>query len=340
MNQTMKKVLEFVGVFIVTAVIAMSSPFNPWLQGEFTAIQEEILDVSHSVREGYLASVELDGHYGPVLSEFFGLGYLPTETHVVHFIMEIIVVFVSVLFIYKTAKLYTSEIFSLVTAIIITVFGWGSFTHAGAEELLFFILTLTAYHVARQLKFGFLSYHTYLLTIDLGLVFFLQPGYSIIWMILLIFFAVKFKVDNIDREDYKAFYFSLFEGLVTVSIPMGLYLLYFKNASAFFQQVVVYNFANLGSFAEGLTTVCGTPWILIGAVFLFVIVLKALGGNDVVDLYCWLGFMFISFVVMALQGDNLDSTVQFSKVLYTVPLASLFSFLDKPLGLRVEERKF
>ncbi|CBK74258.1 hypothetical protein CIY_14670 [Butyrivibrio fibrisolvens 16/4] len=77
----------------------------------------------------------------------------------------------TVMFNYKTASLYTSKIFSFVVAAVLTIFEIGSFTHAGAEELLYFIFTLTVYHVARQLKYGFLSYHTYLLAIDFALVF-------------------------------------------------------------------------------------------------------------------------------------------------------------------------
>ena len=199
MNVKLKRCLECIAVLVITFVVALSSPFNPFISNPITALQNDILNIAHSVREGYLAYVELDGHYGPVLYEFFGLGYLPTETHIVHFIMECIVVFFTVLFIYKTAKLYTSEIFSLVVAAFLSIVTWGSFTHAGAEGLMFFILTLTAYHISRQLKSGFLSHHTYLLAIDLGIVFFLQPGYIWFWVVLVVFFAVKFKIDVQDR---------------------------------------------------------------------------------------------------------------------------------------------
>ncbi|SDB04789.1 hypothetical protein SAMN02910298_00063 [Pseudobutyrivibrio sp. YE44] len=343
MNKKLKTTLELLAVLAITIIIALSSPFNPWITGAedtLTQVQHDILDIAHSVRDGYLAYVELDGHYGPVLYEFYGLGYLLTETHIVHFIMETVVVFFSVLFVYKTSKLYTSEIFALLCTIVMTVFSWGALTHAGAEELLFFLLSLTCYHVARQLKFGFLSYHTYLLAIDFGLVFFLQPGYSILWIILFVFFAIKIKLDGLEGKEYRAYYISLLEGLITVSIPMGLYLWYFKNARAFVDKVVIYNLKNLGGFGQGLGIVAFTPWILFAAVLIVVIIIKAVGGDKVKDLCCWLGFIVAAILVFSLQADKVDTMVQLSKALYVIPFAAAFSLLDKPLGLKPEERKY
>lgn len=332
MNMKIKSFIECLVILLITMIIAMSSPFNPWIEGSFTDVQMEILNIAHAVREGFLAYVELDGHYGPVLYEFYGLGYLPTETHIVHFIMECVLVYFTVLFNFKTARLYTSEIFAIISTFIVTVFELGGFTHAGAEELLFFILSLSVYHVARQLKDGFLSYHTYLLAIDFGLVFFLQPGYSILWIVLIVFFAVKFKKDNISDKDYKAFWTSVVEGLLTVIVPMGLYLWYFKNATAFWQQVVVYNFSNLGTFAEGMTALCYTPWIVAVILLVVVIIIKNIRREATADLYYWLGFIVLSFVVIAMQGNELASTVQLTKALYIVPFAAAFSIVDKILG--------
>lgn len=339
MNRALKRCLEFLALLIITFIIALSSPFNPWMSNVFTDIQNDILDIAYSVREGYLAYVELNGHYGPVVYEFFGLGFLPTDTHVVQFVMETAVVFISALFLYKTAKLYTSEIFAFVSTAIITIFAWGELTHAGAEELMFFIMSLSCYHIARQLKSGFLSHHTYLLAIDLGLVFFLQPGYMFIWIVLVVFFAIKFKVDRIDKKEYRTFWASVIEGLITVAIPMGLYLWYFKNASAFVTEVVSYNMNNIGNFADGLKLICGSPWFAFTIVLLVVLFIKLFKSEPMADLCCWLGVIVTAIIVVALQGDNYSSYLEVVKPLYIVPLASLFSLIDKPLGLKIEERK-
>ena len=337
MNLKLKRTLEFFAIVLVTFVVALSSPLNPWASNAFTDVQNDILSIAHSVKEGYLAYVELDGHYGPVVYEFYGLGYLLTETHIVQFVMETVVVFFTILYMYKTAKLYTSEIFAFITTVLLSVFGWGALTHAGAEELMFFFLVLAGYHVSRQLQSGFLSHHTYLLAIELGMVFFLQTGYVWIWVGILLFFAVKFKVNGIENKAYRSFFFSILEGLATVAIPMGLYLWYFKNASAFIKQVVVYNMQNLGTLKEGLQIIVGSPWIAIVALFVVVIIVKALSDNTVVDLCCWLGIIVFAIVVIALQGENLPSYLQLSKALYVVPVASAFSFVDKLLGLKVED---
>ena len=337
MNLKLKRTLEFFAIVLVTVVVALSSPLNPWANNVFTDVQNDILSIAHSVKEGYLAYVELDGHYGPVVYEFYGLGYLLTETHIVQFVMETVVVFFTILYMYKTAKLYTSEIFAFITTALLSVFGWGALTHAGAEELMFFFLVLAGYHVSRQLKAGFLSHHTYLLAIELGMVFFLQTGYVWIWVGILLFFAVKFKVNGIENKAYRSFFFSILEGLATVAIPMGLYLWYFKNASAFIKQVVVYNMQNLGTLKEGLQIIVGSPWIAIVALFVVVIIVKALSDNTVVDLCCWLGIIVFAIVIIALQGENLPSYLQLSKALYVVPVASAFSFVDKLLGLKVED---
>ncbi|GEM_PF-6160247 len=340
MNKFAKRSLECLAVLLITFIIVLSSPFNPWKEVTMTAVQTDILNIAHQIREGFLAYVEVDGNYGPVLYEFYGLGYLPTDGHIVHLIMESVLLFVTVLFLYKTAKLYTSEIFALVCAAGITIFKWGMLTHAGAEEMMFFILSLTGYHIARQLKYGFLSHHSYLLAIDLGLVFFLQPGYVFFWVALIIFFAIKFKLDGVQGKKYRAFYISTLEGLATVAIPMGLYLWYFKNAEAFWRKVVGYNMNNLGGVLEGLKIIWATPWIILVVVLVVVIVVKLIDGEKISDLCCWLGIMIVAFFVIAMQGDNYESFRELSKALYIVPAASAFSLIDKPLGLTVEERKF
>ena len=338
MNKNLKRCLEFLAIVVITGIVAISSPFNPWIANAFTEVQEEILNIAYSVREGYLAYVELDGHYGPVVYEFFGLGYLPTDTHLVQFIMETALNFVSILFLYKTAKLYTSNIFAWVAAAAIAIFEWGALTHAGAEEILFFVMSLTCYHVARQLKSGMLSHHTYLLAIDMGLVLFLQPGYVFFWAILILFFAIKFKVDGIDGKGYRTFWFSTIEGWITVAVPMGLYLWYFKNGAAFLQNVVSYNMSNIGSFGEGLKLVLATPWTIAIAVLVIAIIIKVVMNENVADLCIWLGVVICAIIVVALQGENLDSFKVAVKALYIVPVASILSLLDKPLGLKIEER--
>lgn len=340
MNKNAKTWLQFLGIIVITIVIALTSIFNPWIENAMTDMQQQILDIAHSVREGYLAYVELDGNYGPVIYEFYGLGYLLTETHIVHFIMELVILFFSVMFMFKTAKLYTSEVFALVCTAFITIIGWGSLTSSGAEEFMFFIFTLTAYHVARQLKYGYLSYHTYLMAIDFGIMFFIQPGYSIIWMVLIVFFAIMFKLIGLEGKEYRSYFFSILEGIITVGIPMGLYLWYFRNGSAFLQKVVTYNFSNLGNFAEGFRTIIATPWSIMIGLLLVVIIIKAVMGDSILDLCCWLGFIAVAVVVISIQGDVNSHSVQLLKALYIVPMASAFSFIDKPLGLSVEERDF
>ena len=338
MNKVVKRCLEFLVIVAVTCVVSMSSPLNPFTNNAFTEIQNQIFDIAHSVRDGYLAYVELDGHYGPVVYEFFGLGYLPTETHYLHFGMECLVLFFTVLFLYKTAKLYTSPIFAMVSAAFLTIFEWGALTHAGAEEMVFFIMAISTYHIARQLQAGFLSHHTYLLAVDLTLMLFLQPGYVWFYVVVIIFFAVKFKLDGIDGKKYRSFFVSTIEGFLTVAVPMGAYLWYFKNGAAFLQQVVVYHMQNMGTFATGLKLVCATPWIACLAIFVAVIIIKVIKGESV-SAYCyWLGIIIVGLLVIALQGENLPSYTELSKVLYIVPVASLFSLVDKLFGLKIEER--
>lgn len=340
MNKNLKKFLQCLVVFAIALIVSISSSFNPWVNGTYTQIQEEILDIAQSVRDGFLAYVEVEGHLGPVVYEFYGLGFLAENSQLVHYLMELVVIYVSVMFIYKTAKLYTSEVFSFVIAALVTIIGWGSLTHAGAYLLLFFIMSLSGYHIARQLKSSYLSYHTYLLAIDMALVFFLQPAYSIIWICVLVMLAIKFKVDGVESKEYKTFYVSIFEGILTVFIPMGMYLWYFKNLEGFFNQVVVYNFTNWGSFGAGIQILLLTPWTLALIAGIVAITVKYLSNEKVIDLCCWMGYIVLTLIIVAAQADNLSSTVEIVKVLYVVPLASVFSLLDKPLGLKVEERKY
>lgn len=341
MNTKLKKSLECVGILLITIIIAVSSPFNPWGSGAYTQVQTEILDVAQAVRDGFLAYVEVDGHYGPVVYEFYGLGFLAGEySQLVHFLMEMVMVCISVTFIYKTAKLYTSEVFAFVCTALVTIIGWGALTHAGAYEIMFFFFALTGYHIARQLKYGYLSYHTYLLAIDMTIMFFLQPAYTLIWICMFIIFAIKFKYDGVQGKEYRSFYTSILEGIFTVGIPMGLYLWYFKNGGAFLDSVVAYNFTNWGSFATGMEILAITPWTLVLLAFVVALIIKVMSNESITDLFFWIGYLVIAVLVIAAQADNLSSTIEIVKVIYIVPLASVFSLVDKPLGLKAEERKY
>lgn len=111
---------------------------------------------------------------------------------------------------------------------------------------------------------------------------------------------------------------------------MGIYLFYFKNHQAFLSKVVLYNFNNMGSFADGLKATVGSPWAISVFVFLLVIIIKGLTGNNVTDLCLWLGFILVAWAVIALQGDNLYTYKVMAKALYVVPVASLLSFVGKP----------
>ena len=61
-------------------------------------------------------------------------------------------------------------------------------------------------------------------------------------------------------------------------------------------------------------------------------------NEKVSDLCIWLGIIICAIIVVALQGENLDSFKVAVKALYIVPVASILSLLDKPLGLKIEER--
>lgn len=340
MNKKLKSFLEVLAVLVITFIVALTSVFNPWMNNAMTPAQEDILNIAHSVREGFLAYTDLGGNYGPVIYEFYGLGYLLTDTHIVHFIMELVMVFFATLYMYKTAKLYTSEIFAMASAAILVIFGLGDLSSAGAEEIMFLFCTLTAYHVTRQLKYGFLSYHTYLLAIDTGIMFFIQPGYTILWFVIILFFAIMFMVIDLENNEYKAFWMSLLEGFVTVGVPMALYLWYFRNGSDFLKQVVAYNFKNIGGLAEGLKIIIATPWSILILVLLLVIIIKTIKGDSIMDLCCWLGLIAVAIFVIAIQGDVSVHSIELLKAFYIVPLASAFSLVDKQLGLSAEERKF
>ena len=57
MNVKLKKTLEFFAIVLITFAVALSSPLNPWASNVFTDVQNDILSIAHSVKEGYLAYV-------------------------------------------------------------------------------------------------------------------------------------------------------------------------------------------------------------------------------------------------------------------------------------------
>ena len=89
---------------------------------------------------------------------------------------------------------------------------------------------------------------------------------------------------------------------------------------------------NLGTLNEGLKIIVGSPWIAIVALFIVVIIVKALTDNKIVELCSWLGIIVFAIVIIALQGENLPSYLQLAKALYVVPVASAFSLIDKFFG--------
>jgi hypothetical protein len=121
---------------------------------------------------------------------------------------------------------------------------------------------------------------------------------------------------------------------------MGLYLTYFKNATEFWDKVVIYNMENIGDLVGGLRIVCGSPWIALLPALIVVIIIRVFTGQRIMPLCFWACYMVLTLVVIAMQGDNLDTFLQLSKAVYIVPIASVFSLLDRVLGLKKEEKEF
>ena len=45
MNLKLKRTLEFFAIVLVTVVVALSSPLNPWASNAFTDVQNDILSI-------------------------------------------------------------------------------------------------------------------------------------------------------------------------------------------------------------------------------------------------------------------------------------------------------
>ena len=334
MNENTKKWLPVVAIAILSVIAACSSPICLWMDNSntLTAIQGQMFDIAYQIRQGFLAYTEVDGHYGPVVYELIGLGYLPTTTHLVHAIEEMVLIFVSMLTLYHTARFYTSEVMSVVCAALVIMIGWNTFTTAGAEEIIFPLLALCGYHFIALLRNGYTAgHHIYLIAIELGLVFFAQPGYIFIWVFVLAFMAIHFKQQGLEKDQYKRLWASMFEGLITVAIPMLIYLWFFHNIGGFFKSVVGYNFSNMGTLGGGLSIVCGTPAIILLAVVIFGIFFNQIEAGTNAEFVAWLAFAVVVLFVVAFQGDNLASFQLLTRVIYIVPLAIIGSLLDKVL---------
>ncbi len=333
MKEKLKRWLPIIVLIGITFLVECSSPLCMWKENIFTEYQDQMYSIAHQIRDGYLAYVEVDGHYGPVVYELLGLGYLLTDTHIVHFLTELVLIFITLLAFYNTAKLYTTEVFSILAAGLLGVLGWGDFTLAGPEEIIIPIFAVAGYHIASQLHDGYRGNHTYLLAVESGLIFFAQPGYIFIWAIMIVFFMIYYKITKLEKKQYRRFIASIFEGLITVAVPMCLYLLFFKNAKAFYENVVVYNFEAIGTLADGLFVIISTPWVGALIVFLVLGAVTLVKNGHAQDYVGWLIFSVVVVIVVSIQGGNYLSFRELTKVIYIVPLATVGMICDRFLGL-------
>ena len=333
-------------LMVLTGIVAAFSPLNPWGDSEFTKVQQTMLDSSQRVRDGYLAYVEIDSNSGPVLNEILALGILASShfktPYIINFIIEIVIIFASTLFVYKTIHLMASEWTSVVMTAVLFLWYVRMFTVAGAEEYVFPLLAASTYTLVAQIKKGYMGYMTYDMAVCMALVFFLQSNYVIIWIGYIIILCASMKVKELPKDQWKRLWMSILEGIGTVTIPMAIYLWYFDNIKEFFDSVVLFRLEDIKNSAASHSInageMLGNSMIVLLAVYVVLMLYKGIKGKMESENQVWLVIMALILITTSFQSDHLESFQLLAKVIYIMPLAMVAECIDELINLNKKRK--
>lgn len=353
MKKYYSKILVFFSLLAITFLICMLSPLDIFTFNEATGIDSSVFKyIGWMMAEGQVPYLDTFDHKGLLIYFVNYLGYLISPHRGLWFI-ELLFMFVAVLFSYKIARKFVSKPWALLITLITLAplynyFGGGNYTEEYAFPLqivalyifLDFFLSPDKYmstgkNYKTKLNFKFFNWLVFFNGLCFGGVLFLRPNMIAVWLV----FGLMVFIYTIAKKKYLElfkFILSFVLGTLTIAIPMFIYLIVNGAFQSFVDDYILFNFAytsdegNMASVVQVWEKFFNVPLMILA--FTVIVVKIYLQVKNKENFYFNLGyliFMFLSFAFVCMSGRDYDHYAITLVPITIYPLCLLFNHLIK-----------
>ena len=325
----------------LTAVIALYSPLNPFSGQAITTDQAVFLTIAQGIQNGQLAYVDFFDHKGPLLYLLLSFGLSFGKSLVGNFVIEVIVIFCSVYFLYRIGALLTDSWSALIATVLIFLSDITLFTTSNSEEYIFPLLCMSMYLWLLQVKQGIQYSRVFYIGLCGMLVFFIKYNYCLIWAAMGIVLFLFMIVHRYSIKKIVKMCLSFGIGMFVAVIPFGIYLLVTGSFSAFMEAYVLYSlhYAEATGARERFSCirfllntplciffiVCGIA-VMVLSCYILISQKKEILGITRNTLECMVGFYLLSAAIVittASPGQSWYYYKQTTMIIYILPIAIL-----------------
>ena len=275
-------VAEGIVLAAITALVAIYSPLNPLTGTGMTADQGVFFAVAKGLTEGKLAYVDYFDHKGPWLYIILALGLEINKliagsisaTFIGNFLIELVTIFLSVLFMYKIARLFANRPISMLAVLVVFMCNIRLYTASNSEEYIFPLICISAYLFLKQLQEGIDNRYAFVMGACGMLTFFVKFNYCILWAVMgIVMFAVmvanyvKSRRANIISNagarthgcsiaDIVKMCLAFAGGMLVVTIIFGVYLIATGSLKDFIDTYIIFSldYASMATFSKRIRT--------------------------------------------------------------------------------------
>jgi hypothetical protein len=233
-------------LLLATLTVALQSSLCPWTQNIPAADSSVFLTIAQGILDGKLPYVHFFDHKGPLLYFINCLGLaLGGLDGLGVWGLQFALLFVSAVFAYKTARLFSGNFASLLVVtvsfvVLSSIYEQGNFPEEYALPLIFISLFLYSGHFFG--KFELTRWKTVAIGACFGASLMLKPNLFSVWL----GFSTILLIRGLQKKDYifllrHAAFFSA--GTGAVLLPCLGYLLATNTFSAYIEQCYLFNFA-------------------------------------------------------------------------------------------------
>jgi len=297
--------LLLINIVLVFGAVSPMSPVGNKNSGTDSSVFRYIGTI---MTEGSVPYLDVFDHKGIFLYFINYLGVL-LDKNIGIWIIEMIFLYISVLFSYKLAKLFTNKFCSLVSVVwsfipLIYTFEGGNLV----EEYALPFIVISLYLFTRDIKkYNYIKLSSaFYIGVCFGAVLLLRPNMIAVWICMVIYLLILY-LKNRKYIDLFKLIGTFLLGIVIFIVPFLIYLIYNEAISDFVYQYFIINF--MYSTNENGNTLYDTFLVFIdGCKYVYLVIIVYLLGmkkyrDDKFLMIFYLGTVIVSFLLVILPKN-------------------------------------
>ncbi len=237
-----EKLLIILFILVLSFIILMQNPLNIFSKSFISATDSSVFrTVAHYMSKGLMPYKDIFDHKGPLIYIINYFGMLISYNKGIWF-LELISMFITLIFMYKTSRLYCNSFFSILVLLLVCsgffiYFDQGNLT----EEYALPFIALSLYIFLDYFKNKKISkFRLILCGISFGSVCLLRVNMISLWIV----FCLLVVIDRIKNKKVKdlinyILYFTI--GFLIVLLPIVIWLALNNSLDDFFKEYIIFN---------------------------------------------------------------------------------------------------